>query len=297
MAAFVVPAAHADEWNKLTYVTFSQPVQLPNVTLPAGTYTIKLADIWSDRNVVQVFSKDRSKIYGTFLAISDKRLEPTGKPVIMFRETAKGAPKAVKAFFYPGDNYGKAFVYPRHEAQMIARANHETVYASDEKMSGETSKTQNEMHAAHVGQVNANGEYQAGEAQNAQNAQNEAQQAGRSAANAAQATGQAAANAAQGQGQAARNSAERAGQSARNSAEHAGQAASSGARATGSAMNPDRDRTAVGTSGQAAPRATTAPRRLPQTASPLELVELLSALSLAGAFGVRRARVRLARRD
>jgi hypothetical protein len=294
MAAFVVPPAHADEWNKLTYVTFSQPVQLPNVTLPAGTYTIKLADIWSDRNVVQVYSKDRSKIYGTFLAISDKRLEPTGQPVIMFKESAKGTPRAIQAFFYPGDTYGKAFVYPRHEAQMIAQANHEPVYASDEKMSGESKDTQGEMQGAHVGQVDANGQYQASDGQHAQN---EARQAGQSAANAAQATGQAAANAAQGQGQAARNSAERAGQSARNSAAHAGQAASSGARATGSAMNPDRDRTAVGTTGQTAPKATAAPRRLPQTASPLELVELLSALSLAGAFGVRRVRVRLARHD
>ena len=36
---FSVPApARADENNKLTYFTFSKPVQLPGKTLPAGKY-------------------------------------------------------------------------------------------------------------------------------------------------------------------------------------------------------------------------------------------------------------------
>jgi hypothetical protein len=127
MAAFIAPAALANEWDQLTYVTFSQPVQLPNVTLRAGTYAIQLADLWSNRNVVQVFSKDESKIYGTFLTISERRLEATGHPVIMFKEAPAGSPQAVKAFFYPGTLYGKEFVYPVKQAEAISRANEEPV--------------------------------------------------------------------------------------------------------------------------------------------------------------------------
>jgi len=51
--------AKADESNKLTYFTFSAPVELPgNKVLPAGTYAFKLLDSVGDRNVVQIFNKD-----------------------------------------------------------------------------------------------------------------------------------------------------------------------------------------------------------------------------------------------
>ena len=44
LTAFVATGVHADDYNKKTYITFSASVQLPGVTLPAGTYTFKLAD-------------------------------------------------------------------------------------------------------------------------------------------------------------------------------------------------------------------------------------------------------------
>jgi len=45
----------ADEWNKMTVVTFSAPVEIPGVgaqVLPAGTYVFKLLDSQSDRHIV-----------------------------------------------------------------------------------------------------------------------------------------------------------------------------------------------------------------------------------------------------
>src|SRR6478672_13403338 len=72
----------ADEWNKKTILTFSGPVQIPGVTLPAGSYVFKLADIPGNRHVVQVFDKDERKIYTTLLAIPNERLQPTDKPVV-----------------------------------------------------------------------------------------------------------------------------------------------------------------------------------------------------------------------
>src|ERR1043165_9929217 len=87
LAVLIAAPAGADQWNKKTFLTFSGPVQVPGVTLPAGTYTFKLADLNGNRHVVQIFSKDEKKIYTTLMAIPNQRLEPSDKPVVMFAET------------------------------------------------------------------------------------------------------------------------------------------------------------------------------------------------------------------
>ena len=82
VAAFGSPAK-ADESNKLTIFTFSQPVELPgNKVLPAGTYAFKLMDSASDRNIVQVFDKDMTKLYATILTVPDYRPQPHDKTII-----------------------------------------------------------------------------------------------------------------------------------------------------------------------------------------------------------------------
>src|SRR5882762_9158534 len=84
----MIPLATAGEWDQKTIFTFSGPVEIPGQVLSAGTYVFKLADSSSDRNVVQVFSKDEKHLYGTFLSIPDQRLRPAGKPIITFDERA-----------------------------------------------------------------------------------------------------------------------------------------------------------------------------------------------------------------
>src|SRR5213592_3638417 len=106
LVALLAPGVRADEWNKKTFLTFSGPVQVPGATLPAGTYTFKLADLNGNRHVVQIFDKDEKKIYTTILAIPDQRLEPSDKPVVLFSERAAGTPQAIKAWFYPGETIG-----------------------------------------------------------------------------------------------------------------------------------------------------------------------------------------------
>ncbi len=61
LTVMCAPGARADQWDKKTILTFSGPVQLPRVTLPAGTYVFKLADISGNRHVVQVFDKAEKK--------------------------------------------------------------------------------------------------------------------------------------------------------------------------------------------------------------------------------------------
>jgi len=116
--------ASAQNFNKKTTVTFSAPVEIPGPSaqvLPAGKYVFRLLDALSDRNVVQIFSSDESHIYATILAIPNYRLKATDKTVMTFAERAVGDPQAIRAWFYPGDNWGQEFVYPKKQALEIAR--------------------------------------------------------------------------------------------------------------------------------------------------------------------------------
>ena len=113
-------SARADEFDKKTIVTFSQPVEIPGRVLPAGTYVFKLADSMSDRHIVQVFTADGSQILATLMAIPDYRLRTTDQTVITFDEVVAGAPEAIRAWFYPGNSIGQEFVYPKSRAVQLA---------------------------------------------------------------------------------------------------------------------------------------------------------------------------------
>jgi hypothetical protein len=128
MCAFVPSAAQADAWNRKTVVTFSGPVEIPGVhaagwgILPAGTYVFKILDSLSDRHIVQIFNKEETQIYATILAIPNYRLKATDKTVMTFAERAAGEPEALRAWFYPGRNWGEEFVYPKSRAIALAKA-------------------------------------------------------------------------------------------------------------------------------------------------------------------------------
>src|SRR6202158_1302145 len=121
LSATVLSSARADTWNKKTVVTFSQAVEVPGKVLPAGTYTFQLLDSPSDRHIVQIFSTDGSQIITTILAINNYRLEPTGETVMKFSERPGDSPEALRAWFYPGDNCGQEFVYPKVRAIQLAQ--------------------------------------------------------------------------------------------------------------------------------------------------------------------------------
>jgi len=126
-SAVFSPAAKADEWNRKTVMTFSGPVEIPGVhlkgwgVLPAGTYVFKILDSQSDRHIVQIFNKDETQVFATILAIPNYRLKVTDKTVVTFRERPAGEPEALRAWFYPGRNYGEEFVYPKARAMELAK--------------------------------------------------------------------------------------------------------------------------------------------------------------------------------
>jgi hypothetical protein len=110
LVAVSASSARADEWDKLSYLTFSKDVAIPGKVLTAGTYTFRLSDSESDRHIVQIFNQTGALIT-TLLTIADRRLSPTDDTVITFGESTGNAPRPIMSWFYPGDTDGQEFLY------------------------------------------------------------------------------------------------------------------------------------------------------------------------------------------
>jgi len=110
--------AQADEWDKKTILTVDQPIQVTDTYLEPGTYVFKLANSSSDRHIVQIFDADQKHLINTILAIPNYRLQPTDNSRFTFWETPPGSARAMRAWFYPGDNFGQEFRYPKNLRQL-----------------------------------------------------------------------------------------------------------------------------------------------------------------------------------
>jgi hypothetical protein len=146
MLVLPVTAAAQGPANQDTFFTFSQAVELPGTTLPAGTYFFQLADSPSNRHIVKVMSQDRKQLHATLLAIpfySNER--PADEPQVRFMETpaqaASGAAgsNAIKIWFYPGTSTGHEFIYPREQAMRIASRTGQSVLTTKTEESIEAS--------------------------------------------------------------------------------------------------------------------------------------------------------------
>jgi hypothetical protein len=131
----LAPNASADTWNKKTIITVNEAIQVPGKVLQPGKYVMKLMDSPSNRHIVQIFNEREDQLQTTVLAIPNYRMQPTGDTEFQWWETPAGQPKALRAWFYPGDNFGQEFAYPKTEAVRIAataQTNVPTTYAETE---------------------------------------------------------------------------------------------------------------------------------------------------------------------
>lgn len=129
MVTFAAGARADTAFSKRTVVTFNQPVEIPGQVLPSGTYTIELYESFGNRHIVRVYNADRSKLIATVLAIPNQRLTTTGDNVMKFAERPGNSPDALKAWFYPDENFGQEFVYPKARAMELAQVAHESIPA------------------------------------------------------------------------------------------------------------------------------------------------------------------------
>ena len=158
-AAVLAPGAKADDWNRKTVITFSGPVEIPGVhltgwgILPAGTYVFKILDSLSDRHIVQIFNQDETAIYATILAIPNYRLKATDKTVMTFTERPAGEPEALRAWFYPGRNWGEEFVYPKARALTLSKATNTPVLFTEAELPLEVAEPIKSVDAPVVAQL------------------------------------------------------------------------------------------------------------------------------------------------
>ncbi len=138
-AAFLTAAmnvsAQDSNIDQRTFMTFSGPVQMPGVTLPAGKYVFKLAPT-ALHNIMQVFDGEEKDIIGQWFFIPKNRTTEemsaaNGKPVVTFMEMPEGVTPAVKYYFYPTDLTGKEFIYPKDQALKLAASSKQPVLATD----------------------------------------------------------------------------------------------------------------------------------------------------------------------
>ena len=134
--------AQESNTTERTFMTFSGPVELPGVTLEAGTYEFRLADTDS-RNVVQVLRKDSREPMGQWTFVQTERPRVSGETVVMFKETKEGTTPAVQFWYYPNEKIGKEFIYPKDQAQKIAQRTGERVLSTEGPVSATASAENN----------------------------------------------------------------------------------------------------------------------------------------------------------
>jgi len=99
-----------------------------------------------------VLSDDEKKPYTMSNTIPDQRRDPVKDATVSFYETPRGAPAAVKSWWYPGESIGYQFIYPRAQAKQIAQNTGKAVLTTK----GESTKTE-ETKSAQLTRVDANG--------------------------------------------------------------------------------------------------------------------------------------------
>jgi hypothetical protein len=98
--------------TQINRVTFNQPVKLPGVVLPAGTYEFELAPAGTHRDIVRVSSRTGQPY---FVGFTRSVVRPRGLPkevIVAFGETEVGVPSPIAVWYPLNDASGHAFVYP-----------------------------------------------------------------------------------------------------------------------------------------------------------------------------------------
>jgi hypothetical protein len=119
--------AEAQPSDYRTYFTFSAPVTLPGMTLPAGKYLFRVANPDSSRNVINVMNADGTKSLAMLHTIPNQAQRAPKDAEVRFMETSGTVPPPVKTWWYPGKSIGYEFIYPRKQALELAKASKEPV--------------------------------------------------------------------------------------------------------------------------------------------------------------------------
>jgi len=121
LAIMSFPAASwADEYDKKTVITISEPLEVPGIVLQPGKYVFKLLDSSSNRHIVEVMNERMDHLYALTFTAAARKLEAKGKTVLTFYEGKGNQPHAIRQWYWPGDLDGQEFLYPHKQAERIS---------------------------------------------------------------------------------------------------------------------------------------------------------------------------------
>ena len=104
---------HADiESSRMQYLTFSKPVALPGVMLPAGTYIFEMpSPDTTSHDIVRVSSRDRKIVYLTaFTRAVDRPADMPLTQLVSLREVSPKEPAPVSVWWSESMT-GRQFIY------------------------------------------------------------------------------------------------------------------------------------------------------------------------------------------
>ena len=102
--------SQAQTWDKKTRITVQKPWSLPgNTVLQPGTYVMRLYDSPSNRQIVEVWNGEETKLEARVIGIPAERLAPSNDTVLNFYERRTEGPAALQQWFHPGDLSGVEF--------------------------------------------------------------------------------------------------------------------------------------------------------------------------------------------
>ena len=102
----------ADDYDKKTIITLSQPTEVPGIVLQPGTYVIKLLNSSSNRHIAEIMNEKMDHLYALTFTAAAEKVKQTGKTVLTFYEGSQGRPQAMRKWFWPGTRSGRSLYIP-----------------------------------------------------------------------------------------------------------------------------------------------------------------------------------------
>jgi len=113
-------ASWADEYDKKTVLTISEPLEVPGIVLQPGKYVFKLLNSASNRHIVEVMNERMDHLYALTFTAAARKLDAKGRTVLTFYEGKGNQPHALRQWYWPGDLDGQEFLYPHKQAERIS---------------------------------------------------------------------------------------------------------------------------------------------------------------------------------
>jgi hypothetical protein len=116
LALAVAPSgAGIGHWDTVVHwdrITFSGPVALPGVVLPAGAYKFEIANPESSLRVVRVSRSDTGRVYFAGFTRMRPRPEDLGENhLVTFGEAPRGQAVPISVWYPRGRSQGYEFIY------------------------------------------------------------------------------------------------------------------------------------------------------------------------------------------